>query len=136
MLKVIDLKESKLELRAYDIEVSTPNETAKIDSLRTDSEHHTAWGIFLHDPEYTGEASTLDTKSRISCSVNGERVVENAHACLFLANKGVSLEDTAWKFKVPIQQSEISIEYKDAAKYAAENYPRTVTLYLICEKKK
>lgn len=125
-----------LELRAYDIAVPVQNAIVKIPGLRTDSEHTNIIGFFLVDTDYNGSAETLDTKSKISLLINGEKIVTDVHAHMFFVNRGVSLAESAWKFLVPVSSSLIEAEFKDSGKFDVGAYPRTVTLYLIAEKKK
>jgi hypothetical protein len=133
MIKVIELSDSKLELRSYDINVPSSGALVNVAGLTTDNEHDAILGMFLFDESYKGDAATLDTKSRISLEINSEEVVDNAHACMFQKSPNISLEESIFKTNIPVKQSNIKPKFQDGG--VAGTYPKIVTLYLVCRKK-
>lgn len=133
MIKVIELSDSKLELRSYDINIPASGNRVDVAGLTTDNEHDAILGFFLFDESYKGDAATLDTKSRITLEINSEEVVDNAHACMFEKSPDISLEESIFKCNIPVKQSNIKPKFQDGG--VAASYPRIVTLYLVCKKK-
>ena len=133
MINVVELKDSKLELRAYDIVISASGNRVNVPGLATDTEHDAVLGFFLFDESYKGDAATLDTKSRISLEINSEEVVEDAHASMFLKSPNIALTRSIFKTNIPVKQSSIKIDFRDGG--VAASYPRTVTAYLVCKKR-
>jgi len=134
MINVIELKDSKLELRSYDIVVDASGRTIDVPGLTTDTEHDAVLGFFIFDESYKGDAATLDTKSRISLKINDEEVVDDAHASMFIKSPNIALARSIFKTNIPVSQSSIKIRYVDGG--VAASYPRTVTAYLVCKKRK
>ncbi len=133
MINVIELNDSKLELRSYDIAIPASGNRVDVAGLTTDAEHDAVLGFFLFDESYKGDANTLDTKSRISLEINSEEVVDNAHACMFQKSPDVALKDCIFKANIKVKQSNIKPKFQDGG--VAASYPRIVTLYLVCKKK-
>jgi len=133
MINIIELKDSKLELRSYDININAASDTVSVPGLATDTEHDAVLGFFIFDESYKGDGATLDTKSRISLDINSEEVVEDAHASLFVKSPNIALTQSIFKTNIPVKQSSIKIQFKDGG--VAASYPRTVTAYLVCKKK-
>jgi len=133
MINIIELSDSKLELRSYDIQIATSGLRVDVAGLNTDNEHDKVLGFFLMDESYKGDALTLDTKSRLTLEINSEEVVDNAHACMFQKSPNLALSENIFKTNIPVNQSTIKPKFQDGGVAAA--YPRTVTLYLVCRKK-
>lgn len=133
MINVVELKDSKLELRSYDINIDAANDNVSVPGLATDTEHDAVLGFFIFDESYKGDGATLDTKSRISLEINSEEVVEDAHASMFLKSPNIALTQSIFKTNIPVKQSSIKIGFMDGG--VAASYPRTVTAYLVCKKK-
>lgn len=133
MINVVELKDSKLELRSYDITIPQANADVNVPGLATDPEHDAILGFFLFDESYKGDGATLDTKSRLSLEINQEEVVEDAHSSLFLKSPNISLTKSIFKTNIPVNQSSIKINFEDGG--VAGAYPRTVTTYLVCKKR-
>jgi hypothetical protein len=133
MINVIELNDSKLELRSYDINIPASGNLVDVPGLATDNEHDSILGFFLFDESYKGDASTLDTKSRVGLKINEEEVVDNAHACMFQKSPDIALKDCIFRCNIPVKQSNIKPRFQDGG--VAASYPRIVTLYLIGRKK-
>ena len=133
MINVIELSDSKLELRSYDINIPQAGARVDVAGLSTDNEHDSILGFFLFDENYKGDAATFDTKSRLTLEINSEEVVENAHACMFQKSPNLALKDCIFKTNIKVNQSSIKPSFIDGGVAAA--YPRIVTVYLVCRKK-
>jgi hypothetical protein len=133
MINVIELNDSKLELRSYDIVIPTSAKLVDVAGLTTDNEHDAILGMFLFDESYKGDAATLDTKSRMTLKINDEEVLDNAHACMFQKSPNIALKDCIFKTNIKVKQSNIKPKFQDGG--VAASYPRIVTLYLVCKKK-
>ena len=133
MINVVELKDSKLELRSYDVVIPASGNNINVPGLATDMEHDAVLGFFLFDESYLGDGATFDTKSRLSLEINSEEVVEDAHASMFIKSPNIALTRSIFKTNIPVSQSSIKINFQDGGVAAA--YPRTVTAYLVCKKK-
>lgn len=135
-IEIVELKDKKLELRAYDLVIPAQGEKVSSKGLNTDPEHVAIWGIFAVDEQYSGDPVTLDTKSRISAEINSEEILDNTHACLFFKTPTISLKDAIFKTKIDVAKSAIKLEVVDGSHHDVGSYPRTLTIYLVCEKRK
>lgn len=136
MFRVTELSDKKLEIRAYEVEVSKKGDRNSPAGLTTDSEHKAVWGVFFYDPLYNGDAAKLDTKSTVDLEINDINIFENVHTALLQKTPSMAINDCAWKVNIPVDLSRIKLNYHDGGHFPDEQYPRTISMYLILEKEK